>query len=143
MKIRKGLAALVLALSGTITLGAVYSKQTAFYAKKFFEPIETPIYDGKIGTDEVQLIDYVYFIDQHRTLKINKPDGRVIVYETGIMDNKNLQKVRVIQNGNTSEYTAGRSEQDRFLLAEAQTQFNTYLNEIAKDKYRTKLESIK
>lgn len=101
-------------------------------------------YDGRIGEEIVTF--YTNYnsgciIPNENTLKVIKPDGRVIVYSDFANEDLKLESVEITLNGQTVTYT-NDNEIGRKILAKAQKQFDYYLRSIKAIKIRDGLENL-
>ena len=127
MTVGKTLTSIVLA--GALALGAVgcSDKDHSQYGYGY-------VYGGKIGEDQVTLIQKSHFLgEDSNILTVTKPDGRVIKYVDILRNDLKLEHVQITEKGITTNYTAN-DEVGKPILEKAQKQFNVYLKEIDEAK---------
>jgi hypothetical protein len=98
-------------------------------------------YDGEIGEDHVSFTTSGYYIGYpENTLKVIKPDGRVIRYLDKVGNDLKLESVEITEK-ETNKYTA--DEIGKPILEEAQKQFDLCLQKIKEKKLKEGLEGLR
>jgi len=102
------------------------------------------VYNGKIGEDQVTFTEKKYFLgsDDDNILIVKKSDGRFIRYVDRLGEDLKLENVEIKANGQTINYTAN-DEVGKPILAEAQKQFDVYLQKIKETRTNQGLENLK
>ena len=130
MAIRKTLTSIVLA--GALALGVTGCRNNSEY-----------IYNGKIGEDQVTLIEKPhFFISDENLLTITKSDGRVIKYIDISNSDLKLEYVEITADGQTTRYIKS-DEVGKPILGEAQKQFDVYIQQIKEIRIYQGLDSLK
>lgn len=130
MSLRKTLAGIVMV--GALALGAGCSKDYSAYN-----------YDGKIGEEQVKFKQkhYNFSPPSDNILTVTKPDGTIVTYADREKDDLKLEYVVIIKGGVTTKYW--RDEVGKPVLAEAQRQFDDYLQKIKESKIKKGLVDLK